>query len=581
MVRRQASLLRHSRPRLEALEVRNLLSTWVVDRLTDDSSGDGLGGSGQVGDLRFCLTGATDGDTITFAANVTGTINLTAALPDVSHNLNIQGPGAALLAVRRASGGNYSVFRVTASNSFFFGTPSVTISGLTIANGLADKGGGIYNNGNLVLNGDVIVANAANSGGGVFNTINTNGFFFNNSSLTITGCTISGNVATNGGGVYNDANANNNFFFNTTALAISGSVISGNKAVNGGGVFNNGGNSSNFFNTTAMTIDGTNIIGNQVSNDNQVTGGGGVWNNGTLVITNSSIVSNSGTALAVTGAGVVNTPIGTLTIANSTIANNIALVTNATGWAFGGGIYNEGVLNLANDTVALNQAHGGALGFGIGGGILNEEGLFNDAFGTAHVFDTLVASNTADAFGSDLFGMFLSAGHNLISNSFGGTGFGASDLQNVSAGLDPKGLQSNGGPTLTIALLPISVAISNGDNTNAPATDQRGFKRKSQSGGTIDIGAYEFNAVPPSIHSGLGASGNSQAASVLNQGSSTVAASPDSSSSAAQDQPVTSADSGASSLVQAASDQSSVSMLQKARNIIFALFDDSLVTLTW
>jgi len=50
-------------------------------------------------------------------------------------------------------------------------------------------------------------------------------------------------------------------------------------------------------------------------------------------------------------------------------------------------------------------------------------------------------------------------------------------------------LQDNGGPTFTHALLCGSPAINGGDNTGAPATDQRGFSRIV--GGIIDIGSYE------------------------------------------------------------------------------------------
>src|SRR5262249_933215 len=68
--RRGAHRPRSHRPRLEPLEGRTLLSTCVVDRLTDASEGTGL-----MGDLRYCLSRAADGDTIQFG--VTGTINLT------------------------------------------------------------------------------------------------------------------------------------------------------------------------------------------------------------------------------------------------------------------------------------------------------------------------------------------------------------------------------------------------------------------------------------------------------------------------------------------------------------------------
>src|SRR5215467_8907763 len=40
------------------------------------------------------------------------TINLTSALPDLNTNINLSGPGADLLTVRRNSGGNYRIFNV-------------------------------------------------------------------------------------------------------------------------------------------------------------------------------------------------------------------------------------------------------------------------------------------------------------------------------------------------------------------------------------------------------------------------------------------------------------------------------------
>lgn len=64
-------------------------------------------------------------------------------------------------------------------------------------------------------------------------------------------------------------------------------------------------------------------------------------------------------------------------------------------------------------------------------------------------------------------------------------------MLNQDAQLAPLG--NYGGATQTHALLPNSPAINHGDNTNAPATDQRGYVRVV--GGTIDIGAFEFAPV--------------------------------------------------------------------------------------
>src|SRR5262249_20725612 len=132
--RRPAPPRPRSRLAVEALEDRTLLSTFVVDRLTDTGAGTGL-----TGDLRYCLpqANASPGDdTITFA--VTGTINLTGVLPDLSSNIDLEGPGASSLTVRRDTGGNYRIFTVASGTN-------VVLAGLTISNGSAPDVGGIFN----------------------------------------------------------------------------------------------------------------------------------------------------------------------------------------------------------------------------------------------------------------------------------------------------------------------------------------------------------------------------------------------------------------------------------------------------
>src|SRR5262249_17222036 len=148
----------------------------IVDRLTDTGAGSGL-----MGDLRYCITNVTDGDAITFA--VQGTINLTGALPDLTHGISIEGPGPDMLTVRRDSGGDYRTFRVVSG-------PTVVLSGLTITNGLAVNGGGILNNGTLTLTNATVSGNSTPyvfgaSGGGISNS----------GTLTLENTTVSGNSA--------------------------------------------------------------------------------------------------------------------------------------------------------------------------------------------------------------------------------------------------------------------------------------------------------------------------------------------------------------------------------------------------
>src|SRR5262245_47729311 len=146
--RRPARQRPRARLSLEALEDRTVPSTFVVDRLTDTGAGAGL-----AGDLRYCLgqANANPGDdSITFS--VTGTITLAGALPSLSSNIDLQGPGASSLTVRPDTGGGYRIFTVDSGTT-------VVLSGLTITHGVADYGGGIFNQGTLTLTNATVSGN--------------------------------------------------------------------------------------------------------------------------------------------------------------------------------------------------------------------------------------------------------------------------------------------------------------------------------------------------------------------------------------------------------------------------------------
>jgi hypothetical protein len=104
-----------------------------------------------------------------------------------------------------------------------------------------------------------------------------------------------------------------------------------------------------------------------------------------------------------------------------------------------------------------------------------------------HLFNTLLSDNTSN----NVTGTITDMGHNLSSDhscSFTGSG----SLTNTDPKLGP--LANNGGPTLTMALLPGSPAIDAGSAVGAPATDQRGIPRPQGPG--VDIGAFEYQYLP-------------------------------------------------------------------------------------
>ena len=215
------------------------------------------------GSLRQALAIANDGDTID-ATGISGAINLTTGELVVDHSVSINGPGADLLAVDGNAAS--SVFHITSLGS-------VTISDVTIRNGQAGFGGGIFNNNaELTVINSTVSGNAAPFGGGIYN----------GGGLTIVNSTLSGNMAgSEGAGVYNPA-----------TLMISNSTFSGNIAHGNGGACVNG---------------GILLITNSTLSGNSAGFGGGIDNTGTLRIGNTILKRGaSGANITVLSAGSVN-----------------------------------------------------------------------------------------------------------------------------------------------------------------------------------------------------------------------------------------------------------------------------------
>ena len=128
--------------------------------------------------LRDALAAVNDGDTIDFGAAVTGTITLSSGELLVSDSITISGPGATILAVNGNAASR--VFHIASGKT-------VTISGLTLTNGHANIGGGIYNDhATLTINNSSVSGNSAASpdgdGGGIYN---------DHAMLTVSNSTIS------------------------------------------------------------------------------------------------------------------------------------------------------------------------------------------------------------------------------------------------------------------------------------------------------------------------------------------------------------------------------------------------------
>jgi len=223
--------------------------------------------------------------------------------------------------------------------------------------------------------------------------------------------------------------------------------------------------------------------------------GGGIANNGGSVIVTDSTVSDN--TAGIDGGGIESS--GSVTISNSTVSGNMAS-------GNGGGFENGGTLDILNSTVADNSdTGGGGAIFTIGGSVsvtgstisgntnVESYGIIQDNCCSVTLQSTIVAnSNSLDCEG------FVSVpvtdgGYNLADDNscrFSGTSF-----SDTPAGLDPAGLQNNGGKTQTIALESGSAAIGAVASAFLCSTrDQRGVKRHTP----CDIGAYQT----PRTHKG-------------------------------------------------------------------------------
>jgi hypothetical protein len=273
-----------------------------------------------------------------------------------------------------------------------------------------------------------------------------------------------------------------------------------------------GNNASRVFHVTAgnvtlagLTISGGHDDGGGIHNQSIVTmsnciisantsiiyGGGGIWNEGMMTINGCTVCSNS-TGGAGTGGGIYNNTLGNLILNNSTIAMNSATFYG------GGGIFAAGPLSMKSCTIASNTVTDPA---DKGGGI-----VIWPTLPMVQIQNSIIAGNkTSTATNPDVAGPFTSLKNNLVGVTNGSRGWDAADVLGSTAGpINPRlgPLRDNGGPTLTMAVLPGSPAIDAGKHLTGPGlsmVDQRGRPRPADNaeipnapgGNGSDIGAYE------------------------------------------------------------------------------------------
>jgi hypothetical protein len=242
-----------------------------------------------------------------------------------------------------------------------------------------------------------------------------------------------------------------------------------------------------------------NIVGLTVQNGTGLLGSG-IANSGNLTLTESAVINNG--VVGTAGGGIFNNGNAQLALQRVLVANNVG--TN------GGGLEMNNGASMINVTFFGNRGQFGAIfdaGF-VGGAptaasMLNVTITQNTAtlasaggginWGTTDaitVRNTLVANNQP----RNCVGTLTSQGNNLEdTNTCGFSQPG--DLPSTPAGLDPAGLQDNGGTTQTVKILRTSAAFDGVTvgSCPPPGRDQRRILRPQ--GARCDIGAVEVSTL--------------------------------------------------------------------------------------
>jgi hypothetical protein len=408
-VRRRRSL----RPTLEGLEDRTVPSTFTAatasDLIADINAANLAGGS----------------NTITLAPNVTfdltevnNTTDGATGLPVIAanDNLTISGQGGDIIqrdpaALERVldvgKGASLTLQNLTLQNGYAFGS------------GVSAEGGGIYNQGALVLNGVTLQGNAAVGSAGVSGKNGTNGDsaagggIYSTGTLTLEGGTVvQGNQALGGAGGSagykgNGGNGGNGsggglYIGGGTVNLETGTLVQSNQAVGGGGGdyrgSGKGGNAGNGSGGGLYIGGGTVNLTNSTLSHNDVRGGpfGRAILPTTVGHTGVGVGGRFGSSGTGCGGGLYVAS-GSVTLSSDTVDYNGH---DATDGVWGGGIYaGGGSLTLLHDTVEFNTVNN------YGGGIYIIDArvckVCLDAFTVANVID-----NTANWGGPNIYGPY-------------------------------------------------------------------------------------------------------------------------------------------------------------------------------
>ena len=233
-------------------------------------------------------------------------------LPPITGNLVILGTGGTTISRSATTG--FRIVDVAPGGT-------LTLANVTVANGNGPgTGGGILDNGNLVLRGVRLTGNTAPDGGGLF--VGLGG------RATVSSSLIAGNTAPAlGGGILDEG-----------GLTLQNVRLTGNTSGTAGGLGVGG--------PAQATVSFSQLTGNSATS----AVGGGIQNAGQLSVDHSRLAGNSAAAF---GGGLSTEAGGTSRITRTAVAHNSAA-------RLGGGIANLGSTVLTLARVVFNQAGDGA-----------------------------------------------------------------------------------------------------------------------------------------------------------------------------------------------------------------------------
>lgn len=366
---------------------------------------------------------------------------------------------------------------------------NVSISNLTIRHGLSPQpGGGIYNYGQLTLNGVRVESNTADfGGGGIFSTYYLG---IDHPSLTVINSTFynnhTDNAGASGGGIAND-----NGRLNLTDVTFDSNYA------------NNGGGGLWSVSTYAAQLNRTKFITNVASSGH----GGSIYNNGPMSI-DESIISNGSAGSE--GGNIYTGQFGDggphLQITNSQISGGYA--------QNGGGISTDGQLTVVNTTLFDNYATsmGGAALFSreatapviLDHVTIAGNHLVPSAYGVIYLFYLAspieIHNSILDSGADDVCSGTVSSASSYNIDS--GTSCGLSSVAGLHNQSSTDALllpnANNGGFSQTLAIPNNSPAVDAGNSIGCPATDQRQVFRPIDGNGDgikgCDIGAFELGS---------------------------------------------------------------------------------------